>query len=339
MKRFLVVALLGSTASSGFGDKVAVPAPTKLALPGGDAGIGFDDLMFAPGLHRVLVPAGRTGKLVLVDPKTQQIDVSIDGFTSEAKFNSGHGSGTTSADAGGGFVFASDRGKSEVAIVDLKAKKLAGTTKLAAGPDYVRWVEPASEVWVTEPRTKQIEYFKLDKGKLTKQGAIDVAGGPESLAIDPARGRAYTHTWDDATVAIDLAKHKEVARWKNGCKGSRGIALDAKRGFLFVGCEEGRATVLDVAHDGKQLGAVETGNGVDIIAYSESLSHLYVPGGDAATLSIIAVAPSGKLAVLGTVGTAEDAHCVAADDAAHVYVCDPKRGELLVITDPYPASR
>src|SRR6476659_10054350 len=98
MKRFLLVALLGSTASA---DKVAVPTPTKLALPAGDAGIGFDDLMFAPGLHRVLVPAGRTGKLVLVDPKTQKIDISIDGFSSEAKFDSGHSAGTTSADAGG----------------------------------------------------------------------------------------------------------------------------------------------------------------------------------------------------------------------------------------------
>ena len=48
------------------------------------------------------------------------------------------------------------------------------------------------------------------------KGAIDVAGGPESLVIDATTGRAYTHTWMDETVAVDIAKHKEVARWKNG---------------------------------------------------------------------------------------------------------------------------
>ena len=142
---------------------------------------------------------------------------------------------------------------------------------------------------------------------------------------------------DDA--AADLAKHKEVARWKNGCKGSRGIALDDKRGFLFVGCDEGKATALDVAHDGKQLGAADTGTGVDIIAYNPALAHLYVPGGDSATLTILGVAASGKLDVLGSVAVAADSHCVAADDSGHAYVCDPKQGALLVVTDPFPATK
>ncbi|MBA3672901.1 MAG: hypothetical protein H0W68_12895 [Gemmatimonadaceae bacterium] len=138
-------------------------------------------------------------------------------------------------------------------------------------------------------RTKQIEYFAFGGTKLSRKGAIEVPGGPESLAIDSGRGRAYTHTWDDATVVIDLAKHKEIARWKNGCAASRGIAFDEAHGFLFVGCEEGKATALDVVHDGKQLGSVETGKGVDIIAFAPTLSHLYVPGGDSATLTIIGI--------------------------------------------------
>jgi DNA-binding beta-propeller fold protein YncE len=315
-----------------------IAKPRRLALPGGEGGIGFDDLRFSPELHRVLAPAGRTGKLDLIDPKTQAIE-AIDGFSSDAKYGGGHGEGTTSVDVGGGLLFATDRGRTEVAVIDPKARKIASTAKLGGGPDYVRWVEPSKEVWVTEPRKKQIEYFAVDKAALARRGAIDVPGGPESLVIDATRGRAYTHTWDDATVAIDLAKHAEVARWKNGCKGSRGIALDEKRGLLFVGCEEGKATTLDVAHGGKQLGAAETGKGVDIIAYDARLAHLYVPGGDSATLTILGVAASGKLDVLGAVATAEDAHCVAADDAGHAYVCDPKHGALLVVTDPFPATR
>jgi hypothetical protein len=200
-------------------------------------------------------------------------------------------------------------------------------------------VEPVKEVWVTEPGKKQIEYFALDGGKLVRRGAIAVPGGPESLAIDGVRGRAYTHTWDDATVVLDLAGHKELARWTNGCKASRGIALDARRGLLFVGCDEGKATALDVAHGGKQVGSADTGKGVDIIAYNPQLAHLYVPGGDSATLTILGVTAAGKLDVLGSVASAADAHCVAADDAGHAFVCAPSQGAVLVVNDPFPASR
>jgi hypothetical protein len=334
MRHSLILLLVTATAFA----KPEIATPTKLALPGGDGGIGFDDLMFSASLHRVLVPAGRTGKLDLIDPKTQKID-AVSGFSADAdKFAGGHGQGTTSADAGGGFIFASDRSRAEVEIVDPKTLEIVGSAKLASGPDYVRWVESAHEVWVTEPGKKQIELFALDSGKLVRKGAIAVPGGPESLVIDGTRGRAYTHTWDDTSVVIDITKRKEVARWKNGCKASRGIALDEKRGLLFVGCDEGRATALDVTRNGKQVGAAETGKGVDIIAYAPALAHLYVPGGDSATLTIVGVGKGGKLDVLGSIAVAVDSHCVAADDAGHAYVCDPKHGALLVVTDPYPAT-
>jgi hypothetical protein len=99
------------------------------------------------------------------------------------------------------------------------------------------------------------------------------------------------------------------------------------------------ATALDLAHDGKQVGSADTGKGVDIIAYNPALGHLYVPGGDSATLSIIAVGAGGKLDVLGSVAVAEDSSCVVADDAGHAYVCDPKHGALLVVTDPFPSVK
>lgn len=316
---------------------LAKPSTTQVALPGGTGGIGFDDLRYSPELGRVIAPAGRTGTLALIDPKTLAVE-SIAGFSSASSFAGGHGQGTTSADVGAGFVFATDRGRAQVAVVDPKTKTITSTAKLGGNPDYVRWIEPLAEVWVTEPDHKQIEFFTLAKGQLARKGAIAVPGGPESLVVDAARGRAYTHTWEDETVVIELRTHAESARWKNGCSGARGIALDGARGFLFVGCEEGKATVLDVAHGGKQLGSAPTGKGVDIIAYNAQLAHLYVPGGDSATLTVLGVSPAGVLVTLGTVAVANDSHCVAADTSAHVYVCDPKHGALLVVTDTFPSD-
>lgn len=328
----VVVALWASVALAGPGVEVV----KQLQVPGGAAGIGFDDLGWSPALGRVLVPAGRTGKLFLVDPATGGFD-AVDGFTRAETFTGGHGEGTTSVDTDGAFLFASDRDRQEVVVVDAKTKAVVARASLAGRPDYVRWVAPVGEVWVTEPKLKQIEVFTFKVGKLARAAAMPVPGGPESLVVDAARGRAYTHTWTTETVALSLTKHAEVARWENGCEKSRGIAFDAAHGWLFVGCEEGKATALDIG-TGKKLGEAGTGKGVDIIAYAPKLRHLYVPGGDDATLTVVGVGKDGALRALGSVAVAKDASCVTVDDRGDAYVCDPEHGRLWVVRDSFPAS-
>ena len=317
----------------------AADRPAPLPLPGGAGGIGLDDLTFSEGLHRILAPAGRTGRVDLVDPETGAVE-SVPGFSRGGAARSGHALGTTSADAGGGFLFAIDRTDRTLAVVDPRARRIVARARLAGGPDYVRWVEPLGEVWVTEPGRAAIETFRLEPGRtpaLAPAGPIAVPGGPESLVVDAARGRAYTNTFRDATVAIDLRGHAEAARWPNGCRGARGIALEPRRGWVFVGCEEGRVVALDPSTGGV-LGAAATGPGVDGIAYAAGLGHLYVPAADAATLTVFAVGARGELRALGRAATAREAHCAAADDRGNVYVCDPGGGRLLVVRDGFPPS-
>src|SRR5262249_13901295 len=118
----------------------------------------------------------------------------------------------------------------------------------------------------------------------------------------------------------------------------RGIALDAAHGWLFAGCAEGRAVVLDVDHAGRQLASLAVGAGVDVIDYNPTLAHLYLPGANSATIAIVGVAATGTLSLLGTAATAAGAHCVAADTQGHAWVCDPDHGQLLRISDSFPAS-
>src|SRR5690349_18526593 len=90
-------------------DPPAVRVPMRaVALPGGARGIGFDDLRFAPEIHRVVAPAGGTGKLDLVDPKSGEV-TAIGGFSATERGARGHEDGTTSADEGGGMLYAIDR--------------------------------------------------------------------------------------------------------------------------------------------------------------------------------------------------------------------------------------
>lgn len=330
---FVLVAA-AATQDGGVAEAVAVP------VPDGAGGIGFDDLIFSPALRQVLAPAGRTGNLDLVDPATRKV-TAISGF-SKSVFGGGHGEGTTSADEGRGLLFASDRSTRSLVVVDPKKRAIVASVKLGSGPDYVRWVAPLGEVWVSEPSAEQIEVFSISaKGTPTPAlvATIRVPGGPESLVIDAAHGRAYTHLWKASTVAIDLQTHAVAGQWKNGCNESRGIALDAERALLFAGCDEGMATVMDLKRGGAVVSSAPTGKGVDVIAYSQQLGHLYAPGEDSATMTILAVGKDGQLSPLATVATAKGSHCVVADDIAGVWVCDPKAGQLLYFHDTLPVAR
>ena len=55
-----------------------------------------------------------------------------------------------------------------------------------------------------------------------------------------------------------------------------------------------------------------------------------------ATMAILAVSPKGELSLLGTLRTAPGAHCVATDGKRNVFVCDPRKGSLLLLHDDYP---
>jgi hypothetical protein len=328
----LVIAIVALLAAMPAAAQVA-PTPKVVAIPGGEHGLGFDDISYSAALGRALIPSASTGAINLIDPSSLSI-TTISVFAPAPTARQGHGEGVTSADVANGYIFATDRTSKTLGVIDASSSKMVASAALAGGPDYMRYVAPTHEVWVTEPRQHQIEIFGLDQ-KMTPSHAafIDIPGGPESLLIDSAAGRAYANLWTDSTLAIDLKERKEVARWKNGCKGSRGLAFDAARNFLFVGCSEGKLEVLD-PRSGKNLGEATSGDGVDIIAYNPKLSHLYLPGARSATMATIEISVTGAAKVFGEVTTAKGAHCAAADESNHVYVCDPYGGRILVFTDP-----
>ena len=326
--RLAVLAVLAAAVSAG-----SAPIP----IPGGEHGIGYDDLQFAPVLKRVLVPAGGIGTLFLLDPATGGLP-AVSGFSAGA-FRGGHDEGTTSAAEVPGppvRIVATDRDTRTLRVVDPVALKIIGSVDLAAKPDYVRVVPSTGEVWVTEPSRRQIEVLRfsdLGAGRLARVALIAVPDGPESLVVDEARGRAYTHAWSSRTFAIDLRARKVVSSWPNGCRGSRGIALDAARGLLFTGCAEGRATVVDLKID-KVVATAPTGPDVDSIGYAATLGHLYVPAGGDGRLYTFRVSPDGKLALLGTRATALDAHTAAFDPATRtVFVGAPRSGAVLRLPD------
>ena len=322
---------------SGPGDASVV---SHVVLPAAAPGIGFDDIQFGAHIRKIIAPAGRSGNLDLVDPDTEEV-TAIGGFSTSDQSPTGHDFGTTSAVEGpDGILLATDRTTNQLHVVDVASRKIVSSIGVASPPDYVRWVALTHEAWVTEPAGTQIEIFSLSADStpsLSSVATIAVAGGPESLVIDATRTFAYTNSFGGSTYAIDLPTRKIVETWSNGCALSLGLALDEARGFVFVGCPEGKAVALDVAHGGATLSTVTTGTGVDIVAYGGTTGHLYVPAPTPKTLAIIGVSGVGVLTTLGVVDGAGAG--VAADDRSQAWVTDPANGALIRVRDGYPATK
>ncbi|TAN00449.1 MAG: hypothetical protein EPN40_03915 [Rhodanobacteraceae bacterium] len=328
----LVLALLPMAMVSA---KTLRPPQTAIAIPGGAQGIGFDDIQYLPALQRIAVPAGALGKLVLINPADDAL-TEIDGISATSAATTRHSEGTTSVAYADGYLFASDHDPASIVTLDARSHRIVARTPLLGGPDYVRYVAPTHELWVTEPDRHQIQVLKVDpaaKSILTPETTIPVPGGPESLEVDARRNRAYTNEWTGRTVELSLSAHQVLATWPNTCKRSHGIALDPTANRVFIGCGSGKVVVLDPAAQGKVIASVRAGAGIDIISYSPRLHHLYVPGAAAGTLTIFNVATNGALTPVATYHTAKGAHCVTNDAAGQVFVCAPSTGELLKIDD------
>lgn len=148
-----------------------------VSLPGGEEGIGFDDIVYAPALHQVIVPAAQTGRVYLIDPATWSHE--------SCAVWQGR---TTSADAGDGYVFATDRSHSAVNVIDPKLHKVVASATLEMEPDIVRYVPATHEVWVTEedPQKGQVEMLAFSaSGNVQLSHAADVN---PTIALNPRLG-------------------------------------------------------------------------------------------------------------------------------------------------------
>src|SRR5262249_6462244 len=97
-----------------------------------------------------------------------------------------------------------------------------------------------------------------------------------------------------------------VSRLPNGCRGSRGIGLDEKRGFLFAGCDEGRLSVLDIK-TGRILGPRFCRRWRRHYCIQSKASPCVSAGRNSGTTAIVGISASGTATVLKTAATVDGA--------------------------------
>src|SRR5262249_44427511 len=108
--------------------------------------------------------------------------------------------------------------------------------------------------------------------------------------------------------------------------------------FLFVACT-GRVVALDVAHRGRVTATLDTGDGVDNIAYAEGTRTVYAAAGRAERLTMGEVDDAGRFVRVLSLPTSRGTRVVVADPAGNAYVADPLGGRILVVSRAPTPSR
>ncbi|HVH88529.1 MAG TPA: hypothetical protein VM912_17550 [Terriglobales bacterium] len=319
-------------------DQPATYTTRTVALPDhGKGTIAMDYIAYDPKTGYVWVPAINIGSVDVVDTSNDSVR-EISGFaTNEVELGGRKRTqGPSGVSIGQGVVYIGDRADSSICAVDEKtlARKTCG--HIDSTPDGVVYVAPTKEVWVTAPRDNSVRI--LDSATLAQKEKLTFEGRPEGYAVDAKRGRLYMNYEDkDLTTAIDLKTRKTVAKWPSSCgeDGPHGISVDQQAGFLFVACST-RAEVLDAGHNGEKLSSIDTGDGVDDLAYSPATHTLYVGAARAAQLTVAHVDDAGKLTLVTQVPTHEGARNGVVTKGDTVYLAHSSLGQLagLIVASP-----
>ena len=320
-----------------------------IALPGAKGVVTLDYFAYDGAHGRLWVPAGNTGNVDVIDAATDVVTPIGPYATGEFQIGTKHGVlGPSSVSLGDGVVYVGNRADSTICVIDAATLKAGDCTHvakheegIAAAPDGLQYVATTKELWFTrgapplgvESPDQSISILDAtDARHLKPGGKISLGGSAEGYAVDETRGIFYTNLEEAGlTVAIDARRREVLAKWRSGCDEPHGLAIDRKRGFLFVACSA-RVVALDVRHDGKVLGSIDAGAGVDNIDYSEECGALYAAAADAGTLTIAAVDAQGLPKLIATVPTSKSTRSVVVGKAGTGYLIDPLGGTILKVT-------
>jgi len=336
-----LLAALPLAANSAPASKAAELTATAVELPGG-APVSMDYLVYDAATNSVWIPAGNTGKVDVLDAATGKLE-AIGGFETEKRTIQREGKsmevtmGPSSGFSGDGVVYIGNRAGSRVCAVSAKTHERQGCATLPSTPDGVVYVATTKEVWVTTPRTDSLtildastpgapKLIEGDKGHL----AVD---GPEGYAVDAEKGIFYTNLEEkDHTLGFDVKTRKQVSDWPSGCgkEGPRGLSIDPARKLIFVACGAGGAVALSTV-DGKELGRIKTGAGVDNIDYLAKDGLLFIASGADGMFTLAHAGDKGELTKVASAKTAPGGRVVVADHDGNAYIADSKGGKVWVV--------
>jgi DNA-binding beta-propeller fold protein YncE len=269
---------------------------------------GWDYLTVDPQTHRLFVP--RTTHTMVIDSVSGKNIADIPGQ------KNAHGVALAPA-AGRGFI-SDGGGDGTVVIFDLKTYDVLGSLSAMPDADGIIFDSTSGHVLVVSGRGKALMSFRpdIDPKNGTIEEPIALRGEPEFLAADSA-GKVYINLMNTHEVAVvNLKARKVVANWPVAPGGLPvGMAIDEKKGRLFIGCRGPQKLIVMSTKDGKVLSDLPIGEGVDAVkldsgqAFASTAGSQLFIAGEKGT--------HGEYAIVETVKTGPGARTMAVDPTSH----------------------
>ena len=267
---------------------------------------GWDYLTVDAQAHRLFVP--RTTHTQVIDADSGKVLGDIPGQ------KNAHGVALVPS-LNRGFI-TDGGGDGAIVIFDLKTYEVIGTLPTMPDSDGIIYDATLGRILAVSGDKGMLMTFKADidpkRGKI--EPPIELGGGPEFLASD-GTGKVYVNLEDKDTVAVvDLNARKVIARWPVAPGGHPvGMAMDKKTKRLFIGCRNPQKLVVMSAEDGKVLGSVPIGAGVDATQVDGGQAFASCRHGSL----IVAAEKDGNYAVAQTVKTPQGARTMGLDVLHH----------------------
>lgn len=197
-------------------------------------------------------------------------------------------------------------------IVNLSTLQTLAKVKTAAGPDGLVYDSGRQEAYLFCGRAHAATVVDVKARKAV--ATIPLDGRPEFGAVDIEAGRVYVNIESKNEVAvIDDKSHKVVAYWPTapGAEPSA-MAIDAKNHHLFIGCRNQLLVMMD-STNGKVLGTLPIGAGVDACAYDPTIHFVYASCGAGTTTIARLNEDQSKLKLVQVLKTEPGARTMAVD--------------------------
>ncbi len=268
---------------------------------GGDG--GFDYITVDAKSHRLYIP--RSTHTLVVDADSGKLLADITG----QKHNHGV---AVAPELGRGFI---TDGAGSIVVFDLNSNAVLGTVAAKDDADGIIYDKSTGLVLVSCGDAGVLVTLKADADpKTATVDAIELGGKPEFLASDEA-GKVYVNLEDkDQIAVVDLKAKKVLAHWPVAPGGSPvGLAIDAAKHRLFVGCRKPQKLLVMSTDDGKVLADLPIAAGVDAAKFDGQQAFASTREGKLT----VAEEKGGKWEVVQTVTTGLLTKTMDVDAAAH----------------------
>jgi DNA-binding beta-propeller fold protein YncE len=235
--------------------------------------------------------------------------------------------------------FTSNGRDSTVTVFDLKT--LAPITVIhikGRNPDAIAFDPASNRVFTFNGGSHDASV--IDARTMQQVGTIDLGGKPETGQPD-GNGMLYVNIEDKGeVVALDTRAMQVKARYSLApCEEPTGMARDAARGRLIIGCGGNSMMAVLDEKTGKLVTTLAAGEGIDASGFDPA-TQLGFGSAGAGNLTVIHENADGTFAVVATVPTQARARTMAVDLKTHkIYLSTAEFGAVPAVTAENPRPR